>query len=359
MQRLLFLSFAAFLLLITACGSNTGGTDDDGPMLPSFDRRAMLEGWVNDAIIPAYEANGTTSSQLVTSASAFVSSPNPEQLASLRADYQTAYLSWQSLSPFMMGRAEEANLRFRVNTYPTDTELIERTIAGGSFNLDLPSLITAQGFPALDYLLYANADQLMDSSPAASARREYIAAVTVTLRDRIASAGSEWTSAFVTVYTQNDGNSATASVDRTVNDYIFHYEKFLRAGKVGIPAGVFSDTLLADRAEALYSSQSKELFLASLSVSESFFNDNGLADYLNTLNVIRDGELLSAKVTNQYAAIRVSAENVGENFSNQVIDDNVQMLVLYDEMQRLVVLLKVDMLQALSISVDYIDGDGD
>ncbi len=42
-----------------------------------------------------------------------------------------------------------------------------------------------------------------------------------------------------------------------------------------------------------------------------------------------------------------------------MIDDNVQMLTLYDEMQRLVVLLKVDMLQALSINVDYVDADGD
>ncbi|MFT4686055.1 MAG: putative lipoprotein [Neolewinella sp.] len=359
MERLLFLSFAAFLFLVTACDSSTNGTDDDGPMLPSFDRKAMLEGWANDVIIPAYEANVITSSQLVTSASSFIGSPNPEQLASLRADYQTAYLSWQSLSPFMMGRAEEINLRFRVNTYPTNTELIEQTIAGGNFNLELPSLITAQGFPALDYLLYADADQLLENGPAASDRREYIAALTVTLRDLIASAGSEWTPAFVTVYTQNDGNSATASVDRMVNDYIFHYEKFLRAGKVGIPAGVFSDTLLADRAEALYSSQSKELFLASLSTSETFFNDNGLAEYLNALNVIRDGELLSAKITNQFAAIRITSENVGENFSDQVIDDNVQMLTLYDEMQRLVVLLKVDMLQALSINVDYVDADGD
>ena len=35
------------------------------------------------------------------------------------------------------------------------------------------------------------------------------------------------------------------------------------------------------------------------------------------------------------------------------------MLEVHDELQREVVLLKLDMLQALSISVDYIDSDGD
>jgi hypothetical protein len=35
------------------------------------------------------------------------------------------------------------------------------------------------------------------------------------------------------------------------------------------------------------------------------------------------------------------------------------MLGAYDELQRNVILMKVDMLQALSIDVDYIDADGD
>ncbi len=359
MQRLFFLSCTALLLLVTACGPTTNGTDDDGPMLPSFDRKAMLEDWGNDVIVPAYEASSAASVQLTTAAFDFAAAPTGEKLGGLRADFQAAYLSWQALSPFLMGRAEEINLRFRANTYPTNTEMIEQNIATEDFNLELPSQTVAQGFPALDYLLYVDTDELLATGPAANARREYIATLTVTLRDLINTAKEEWTSDFITAYALNDGNSATASVDRTVNDYIFYYEKFLRAGKVGIPAGVFSDMPLANRAEALYSGHSKSLMLASLSSLEDFFNDRGLAEYLNTLNVMRDGELLSSKISNQFTAVRTAAENVGTDLSAQVTDDNVRMLTLYDEMQRLVVLLKVDMLQALSINVDYVDADGD
>lgn len=358
MQRLLLLSFAAFLLLISACETDTNGTDE-GPMLPSFDRQAMLEGWAEDVIVPAYEASSTASAQLATSAFDFAAAPSGEMLGALRSDFQAAYLSWQALSPFLMGRAEEINLRLRANTYPADTELIEQNIIAADFDLELPNQTAAQGFPALDYLLFADTDDLLATGPAASARREYIASLTTTLRDLINSGKEEWTASFITAYALNDGNSATASVDRTVNDYIFHYEKFLRAGKVGIPAGIFSDTPLADRTEALYSGQSKALFLASLSASEAFFNNHGLAEYLDALNVMRDGELLSAKITNQFAAIRTAAENVDNDFSAQVTNDNIKMLSLYDELQRLVVLLKVDMLQALSINVDFVDSDGD
>jgi predicted lipoprotein len=359
MQRLLFLSFAALLLLVTSCDPKTDGTDDDGPFLPSFDRRAMLEGWANDVIIPAFTASSASSAQLTTSALGFAADPTTEALEVLRTDYQAAYLSWQAISPFLMGRAEEINLRFRGNTYPADTELIEQNISSGDFNLDLPSQTVAQGFPALDYLVYTNQDQLLATGPEASSRREYVATLSLTLRDLIANAAGEWTQIFASSYAQNDGNSATASVDRTVNDYIFHFEKFLRAGKVGIPAGVFSDMPLSDRAEALYSGNSKALFLASLSASESFFADNGLAAYLDALNVTRDGELLSAKINNQFSVIRAAAEGLDASFSDQVINSNVQMLSLFDEMQRLVVFLKVDMLQALSINVDYVDADGD
>lgn len=35
------------------------------------------------------------------------------------------------------------------------------------------------------------------------------------------------------------------------------------------------------------------------------------------------------------------------------------MLQTYDELQKNVILMKVDMLQALNINVDYVDADGD
>ena len=47
------------------------------------------------------------------------------------------------------------------------------------------------------------------------------------------------------------------------------------------------------------------------------------------------------------------------NFSLQVNTDNVKMLEAYDAIQQGVVYLKTDMLSLMSISVDYMDADGD
>ena len=43
----------------------------------------------------------------------------------------------------------------------------------------------------------------------------------------------------------------------------------------------------------------------------------------------------------------------------QIQNNNNQMLFAYDAIQVMVVSFKVDLLQTLSISVDYVDADGD
>ncbi len=58
-----------------------------------------------------------------------------------------------------------------------------------------------------------------------------------------------------------------------------------------------------------------------------------------------------------------NAENqlnqLDNNFVSQIEFNNTEMLLTYDAIQLLVVSFKVDMLQALGISVDYVDADGD
>ena len=52
-------------------------------------------------------------------------------------------------------------------------------------------------------------------------------------------------------------------------------------------------------------------------------------------------------------------QSLSDDFSYQVNNNNSQMLEAYDAIQEGVVYLKTDMLSLLSISVDYMDADGD
>lgn len=74
---------------------------------------------------------------------------------------------------------------------------------------------------------------------------------------------------------------------------------------------------------------------------------------------MKDGADLASLIEDQLDAIQSQSSSLETNLKSQVEKDNTKMLEAYDELQKAVILLKVDMMQALSISVDYVDSDGD
>lgn len=359
------------LLSFMSCEDENGGS----AIVDDFDRSAMLEGWADHIIIPAITAFSEKTEALKVAGEAFETNPTTENFNALRDAWWDAYLSWQKVSMFEIGKAEEAMLRDHLNIYPTDTDGILENINAGEYNLELPSQRDKQGFPALDYLLYGVAEdeeaimELYTSGAQASDYRAYVASLCIRIDELHDMVLASWTSGYKDEFVANSGNSATASVDRLVNDYLFYYEKALRAGKIGIPAGVFSGTPLVTHVEALYKGDgSKVLFLEALNATNAFFNGQyysgtgttqSLADYLDYLDATKEGKAVRTLIDTQFNTAIAEGSKLADNFADQVQNDNQLMLQTYDELQRNVVLLKVDMLQALNINVDYVDADGD
>ena len=365
------------LLILVAIFCFLSCEDENGEptIIDDFDRQAMLEGWADQIIIPAMTAFSQETETLKAAAEAFETDPTAETFNSLRDAWWTAYLSWQQVSMFEIGKAEEILLRDNINIYPSDTEGILENINAGNYNLELPSQRDKQGFPALDFLLYGVADgedailELYTSGSQAADYRAYVASLCIRIDELHDMVLASWTSGYKDEFVANSGNSATASVDRMVNDYIFYFEKALRAGKIGIPAGVFSGTPLVTHVESLYKGDgAKALFLEALNATKAFFNGqhfsgtgttSSLADYLDYLEAKKDGQDISMLINTQFNSAIEEGTKLADNFADQVQNDNQLMLQTYDALQKNVVLLKVDMLQALNINVDYVDADGD
>ena len=70
-------------------------------------------------------------------------------------------------------------------------------------------------------------------------------------------------------------------------------------------------------------------------------------------------EKLSTIINNQFTAVLTANATLNTSFSNQINSDNTKMLAAYDVLQQNVVYIKLDMMQALNITIDYVDGDGD
>ncbi len=354
-----------------ACGSD----NDPEVSRDNFNRKVMLENWADNIIIPAYENMNTHVETMKVASNTFIETPNEGNLSSLRQAWLDSYMAWQSVDMFEIGRAEQITLRNFINVYPLDLEGMQQSLLAGNYDLSLINRQDEQGFSALDFLLYGLATSdaeivaFYTDTVNGAKYKTYMSDVIDRMQILTGDVLSDWKSGYRETFISRDGSSGTESVNSLINDYVFYYEKYLRAGKIGIPAGVFSGGTLNDRVEARFRGDvSKVLFLNALDATQDFFNGiyfNGegegvsLNDYLNDLNSIKETEDLSTLINSQFDVIRNMAGNLSDNLGEQVGTNNMLMLETYDELQKSVVLMKVDMLQALNVKVDYVDADGD
>jgi len=358
--------FSFCMLVIISCGGDDKSTD----LNDSFDRSAMLQDWSDLMIIPAYESYLDKLTELRDRKNDFYNGGSIDDLVAMRSAYLSAYREWHKVSIFEIGKAEELALRNYSNIFPTNVEEIIANIDSPDYNLELPSNYDAQGFPAIDYLFYGL--EIDDAALVTRLQQEnyktYVSDLVDRLYDLTSQVLLDWQNGYRESFIENDGSSATASVDKLVNDFLFYYEKFLRAGKIGIPAGIFSGSPIATSAEAPYSDiYSKAFFLLGFDAVDDFFNGVGhdgregisLKQYLEHIAIDNQSQNLAPLINAQLQSARLQASDLNPSLQNQVIDDNNKMLLTYDELQKVVVLFKVDMLQALNIQVDFVDADGD
>src|SRR5690606_32669456 len=126
-------------------GGDTGQDD--------FDRGAMLANWADNIIVPSYQDYSSKIDALKTTTETFVSGPSVLGLDQLRQDWKAAYLAWQHVGMFEIGKAESIGLQGYTNTDPVDQNEIELAITSGVYHLELPSRRNQQGLSGLDYMI--------------------------------------------------------------------------------------------------------------------------------------------------------------------------------------------------------------
>ena len=365
----------ALILLIAiayACSSSDDGPDTNAD---NFDRGALLTNVADNIIIPSLEDLLAKLGTLKSAKDTYVADPNQSNLNSLRSVWLTAYKVWQYVEMFNIGEAEELNYGFQMNVYPTTVVDVEANVDSGSYDLTHPNNNDAVGFPAIDYLLYgvANGDTAIlekyTTDANATGYKNYLSDVVDQMESLTQTVLDDWKNNYRDTFVNSTTNTATSALNKLVNDFIFYYEKGLRANKIGIPAGNFSATPLPEKVEAFYNKEvSRELALDGLQAVQDFFNGRSYVgsstgesfkSYLDFLNTIKNGDDLSTLITNQYSEARTKIQALDTNFYDQINTDNIKMTEAYDALQAAVVLMKVDMLQAFGVSVDFIDADGD
>jgi predicted lipoprotein len=358
-------------IFIAACSSSDDNVVSDTPGDTAFDRASLLRNFADNLIIPAYQELNNDLINLINAKDDFVATPNKGNVEALRATWLTAYKTWQHLEVFNIGKAEEILYNFQMNIYPVNTTDVENNITTGSYDLTHPNNNDAVGFPALDYMLHgigASDTEILEkytTNTESAKYQTYLSDLVNQMSTLTQEVLSDWTTTYRDTFIASTANTASSAANKIVNDYIFYYEKGLRANKIGIPAGNFSTTPLPEKVEAFYNQEvSKELALEAITAVQNVFNGKhfaanttgiGFKGYLDNL----DRSELATMINGQLNTAREKIQDLNANFYTQINTDNTKMTQTYDALQVAVVLLKVDMLQAFNISVDYVDADGD
>ncbi|MEC8547538.1 MAG: imelysin family protein [Bacteroidota bacterium] len=337
----------------------------------SYDRSKMLEFTVEKIIIPAFDDLEAKLTEFKGSYRKFNSDMTNNNLDDLRNKWLLSYKAWQHVEMYDIGKAMEDYYAFKGNVYPVDTVRVKINIEKGEYDLNNPNNYDAQGFPTIDYLLYGldkEMPKIIDHFKNDQKISNYLGKIIDELISSTSSVNSHWKST-KGEFIKSIENSATSNLNMLINDFIFYYEKRFRANKFGIPGGVFSSSALPDRVEGFYSKiYSKELAQEAFTSIKNFFNGishenkdvigTGVKSYLDFLDPNKT-KLLSDDINNQFTIAENSISELNDNFSLQIKDGLIKLLTTYDDIQKAVVLLKVDMLQILNINVDYVDADGD
>lgn len=371
--------YFALLLTMLFLGCS-GGSDkpDPQPTDEGKDRSVMLKALAENVIVPSYDQFKTKFDLMAAKSKAFTAKPDVQTLTEFRAAWTDAYVAWERVELFDFGPGEKQTIRNFFNIYPASEAGIAANIADPASNLEVPASYPTQGFPALDYLvngLGGNDTTILaqyTTDKDAAKRLAYITRIVTRMESLLGKVIADWKGEYLNTFISKTGLDIGSSTSLMVNATVLHYERYIRSGKFGIPSGAMANGIpAAEKVEAFYKKDiSKTLAQTAHKAYVDFFNGRhavtgeagpGLKSYLDALGAKDSGtgKLLSETINTQFQAATTKLDALKPNLYEEVKTNNQVMKDTYNEMQKAVRMLKVDMTSAMSITITYTDNDGD
>ncbi len=334
-----------------------------------------LENWSKNIFIPAYKDYQKQINNFVLSAERFENQVDETSFEDLKHKWETAYKAYQKVQIFHINKADALYFIKMSNTFPTDDTSIKKNISLLEENIDakinfyptyLSERIVYQGFPALDYLLFAKDLEYYKSSAPA---RKYIVLLVKALQNNINKIVAYWDNPKnLTEYINDNDAYSSGSYSRTINAFIMSYEKAIRSDKVAYACGAINVQMgkaQKDFIEAYYNSRlDKQLLLIALQSSQDFFNGvsfttRAKGESLASILIASGHKDLVDEINNQYKAIYELINKNNTSLKDMAQNDTEQLKSIYDVIQKNVANYKTKMLSALGLQVAYVDTDGD
>lgn len=364
-----FVGVIGLTTLIVSCGKS-GGKSESGNTTDS-----VLINLGTNVILPSYQQVSASTADMDAAVTAFVAAPSSPTLTSLQTAFKTSYKSWGAVSEFEFGPAADLSLTTHfVNSFPADTGIITGNINGAAYVIDGLGNYAAQGFPALDFLLFANGNAYVLSrfttGSHATGAKQYLSALSASLKTKTAAVATAWSPSggnYLATFNKKTGVDAGSSLSLLVNAYVKDFDVTLQNFKIGIPIGLYGPNVLPKspaKVEAYYSGYSVQLLIAQMQAIQNIYLGSagtglGLDDKVAATGAQRSGVPLNDAIKNQITTLTAKIQALPEPLSTGVQNGATSINDAYTEVRKMTVLLKVDMCSALGIRISFQDDDGD
>ena len=386
------LSVLVFSLVLVACDS-----DEPEPPIPTIDPNPdpgvdpnpdpdpdpepgpvevnitnLLANQIDEVIIPTYQLYQEELDILLTEVESFVTDLMVDEkpqgdagLENVRESYEASYIAYQAAALHNYFATANSDLVNTTNLYPIDLSQLDEFIAEEAFNFNVTAQRRANGFPALDYLLYGN-DDILAFYQEDPRRLTFLQALVTSMKERADLLVESWTGSLRQDFVDNGGVELGSSVSVQLNSSIIYYEEHIRENKVGIPIGRIgpNDTPIepdATKIEGFYQSLregngdiSLVLLRASIEEMEDLYlgTTSSGEDDIGYDDLLRERDL-SAIDTD----IQVQFEEIYNQINNRSSISGDE--ELYNSIQGLITLYKSDLFPVLNVQDADGSNDGD
>lgn len=325
----------------------------------------LLINQINELIIPTAENYRAKIGDLLTATEAFFGDVNASNLEALKNAYSEAYMAYQATAVHNYYATANVDLVNTTNLYPVDLDLLGNLIENESYNFTTTAQQRANGFPAIDYLLYGQNDPVAGFSSDAKTAT-FLLELVKSMKGKADAVVDRWTGNLKENFIGNGGTELGSSLSVQLNQTMVYYEDHIRGNKVGLPIGRSgpNDTPFDPDPtiiEAYYQSLAdgnEDMTLALVKTAIEEMEDI----YLGTTATGEDGIgyedlLLNRDQASLDSDIKATYQAIYDQIDNRsaILGDEE----LYDRIQALVTIYKSDLFPVLNIQDADGSNDGD
>jgi predicted lipoprotein len=342
-------------ILLARCSKNDAEENN------AFDVLNYTQEFVTNLIIPANTKFISDVKDLNEGSANFIENTNEENLSILKNLWISAAISFSKTEVGNLGDIQTSAIYFSLYSWGANEIKIENFIASTDTmeESDINGLPTkARGLSAIEYLLFDTDLTTTVSSFSNQRRIDFLTALNANLFIKSSSLKERWEN-YSTAFINNTATDINGSINLIINQVNFLLENIIRF-KVGEPAGLENSTVINPKLlQADKSEISLEIIKENIAAVKTLYygSSEGLDIYVST---ITNNENINDAIAIAFSAIESSIASISNTTLKKSIEnDNYVVNELYNHLKDLIILIKVDVASALSVTVTFTDNDGD